>query len=232
MNSDTQSRDHASNLFKNITALSSRERKPLQPKSVNISQLVASQKQDNAHKTVSVRAATPTSLSTLISKSRPKSGHSPMRFSVARVIGSRHHLAHAPAQYGIRPKKRYEQEASGALIRHLFKCVNSLETSWRLQRHGVATHQYDRRLRVQYFKSLSPTEDLAVASSSTGQEILILHRTSLRDSISLRAGSELMLDSSSSLLLYPGLRWYFQWQAVNALDSHLQSELQVSQLPK
>ena len=136
------------------------------------------------------------------------------------------------AQYGIRPKKRYEQEASGALIRHLFKCVNSLETSWRLQRHGVATHQYDRRLRVQYFKSLSPTEDLAVASSSTGQEILILHRTSLRDSISLRAGSELMLDSSSSLLLYPGLRWYFQWQAVNALDSHLQSELQVSQLPK
>lgn len=78
------------NVFRNLSTLASQERKPLQPRPVNISQLVASQKLRSPPNTPASAKSPASLLSNAISRSRPKSHDGSLR-SVAQVIGSDYH---------------------------------------------------------------------------------------------------------------------------------------------
>ncbi|KAM3162366.1 hypothetical protein ACU8KH_02607 [Lachancea thermotolerans] len=215
MTRETRAQDRASNVFRNLSTLASQERKPLQPRPVNISQLVASQKLRSPPNTPASAKSPASLLSNAISRSRPKSHDGSLR-SVAQVIGSDYHLTPTKPHYRARAKKRYDLAfpAGKALVNRLLKCVSAFETSRRLQRHGLSTHEYDRKLHVQYTKLLSPTELLAVAAGPLGREVLILHRLPSTKDAEPKSGSQLLLSSNASALLYPGLRWYFEWRVI------------------
>ncbi|CUS24739.1 LAQU0S19e00540g1_1 [Lachancea quebecensis] len=215
MTRETRAQDRASNVFRNLSTLSSRERKPLQPRPVNISQLVASQKLRSPPRTPAAAKSPASLLSNAISRSRPKSHDGSMR-PVAQVIGKDYHLTPTKPRYHERPKKRYDlaYPAGKALVNRLLKCVSAFETSRRLQRHGLSTHQYDRKVHVHHAKALSPTELLAVATGPLGEEVLVLHRLPSTKDTEPKSGSQLLLSSNSSALLYAGLHWYFEWRVI------------------
>ncbi|SCU94059.1 LANO_0E05556g1_1 [Lachancea nothofagi CBS 11611] len=215
MSSHHAPKDHGSNIFKTMTSLPRPDRKPLAPKSINISQLVAAKRSSQIDNNERPVANTHSSLSDFIVKSKPKPLAHDLK-SVAGLFGTGRPFEYTKSRSKSRPRKRPQPCISSCqkLVYRVMKSVNALETSLRLQRHRSLPAHFDIMLQVKSLKILSPTETLAVATGAQGQELLILHGQLSIEKYQQRDSWQFLLNSKSSLTLYPGLTWFFEWQVI------------------
>ncbi|SCU93519.1 LAME_0F04082g1_1 [Lachancea meyersii CBS 8951] len=217
MSTDRRLRDHVSSVFTTFKTINCSQRQPLAPRSVNLSNLVEAQKSHQHDSCEISTTINQSSLSDLIVKSQiPISRQEHCLRSVAGLLSEDRTLQFAKSRSRSRPRKKIQQSASDSrgLAHRVSKSVNAFETKLRLQRHRSTPVQFDIFLYARSTKPLSPTEIMVVTEDSNNQNVLILHSHISSDISKRRGPLKLLLSSQSSLTLYPGLKWYFEWQVL------------------
>ncbi|CEP63885.1 uncharacterized protein LALA0_S09e04676g [Lachancea lanzarotensis] len=216
MSSGQPFRDHVSSVLTNITTLEPSQRKPLTPKPVNLSHLVESQKLQQ--RTISKNSAVTSrsSVSKLIVKPRNKRPEHGLKPLAGLIIADRP-LQFAKCEYRNRPRKKIQSPSllnTGTLVNRIMKCVNAFETSLTLQRHKSTPVQFDMFINASNAKQLSSTEIMIITEDLNDSMALILHDHTGSNVSQRRGPFKLLLSSQSSLTLYSGLKWYFEWQVL------------------
>ncbi|SCW02180.1 LAFE_0F00738g1_1 [Lachancea fermentati] len=180
-------------------------RPPLQPKPVNISQLVRSP----ATRRVAAKSSPLSSGRTRpLSKLLTNSGPLP--------VGAPQAARHAPDTTANAARARMGARDSSSLLFRVSRAVSAVDTHWRLQRHARGTTRFDQVLAVRHMCVLSPSELLVVGHDRNCREtVVILHGDAATASRSPAPPPPyVLLESRSSLPLYHGRRWHFKWRFV------------------
>ncbi|SCU89523.1 LAFA_0E18778g1_1 [Lachancea sp. 'fantastica'] len=215
MSGDQHHRDHVSSVFTNITSLERSRRKPLAQKPINLSHLVQTQKTQQRSVSKDTAAISRSSISKLIVTQRQKRPDNALK-PMAGLLSSNRSLQFAKSEHRIRPRRKTQSsfQGTGNLVNKIMKSVNAFETNLRLQRHRSKPVQFDIFISAKKTKLLSPTELMVITEDSTESNALILHSHTVSNVAQRRGAFKLLLSSQSSLTLYSGLKWYFEWQVL------------------